>query len=164
MQINFFKTKCDSEQTSYELFGIHDEIGNDIPAYLVYNEDKSWMLTIQNVANKIIDFHPIDNCLKILKPETKDKESLCDGFFTFENSICFIELAESKHKSPADCINQLKSTLKQFKNHHPVNGYIKKLAIVSNIRKISSTISAERQENFKLETGFNLLIKTKLEI
>ncbi len=97
MQVDFFKTSCIPSETNVELFGIHDETNNNVPAYLVFDEFKSWMLTIQNNKNKIVVFYPIDNCLKIFKPETRNKESLCDGFFIYEDNICFVELAESKH-------------------------------------------------------------------
>ncbi|WP_445710530.1 hypothetical protein [Flavobacterium sp.] len=161
---DFYDSPCGSQTTVADDFGIHDELDNDIPAYLVFDEEKVWMLRVSNVKNIEILFYPIDNCIKILKEGTNNKDSLCDGFLLYKDVINFVELAESRHKSTEKCINQLRSTIEYFKKKHVIDDFSKKTAIVSNIKKITSSVSFERQEDFKNETGFTLYIKTTLNI
>ncbi|CAH0336351.1 hypothetical protein FVB9288_02042 [Flavobacterium sp. CECT 9288] len=163
-EINFFKTNCEFETTKVNEFGIHDELHNDIPAYLVFDAEKASMLRVLNSTGKSINFYPIDNCVKIHKENSKDKESICDGMLIYDNNITFVELAESHHKSVEDCIGQIKSTIFQFQKYHPNLVFVKKYAIVSNLARPTSTISHEKCENFREESGFGLSVKTVLKI
>lgn len=163
-EINFFKTKCKFETTEAIEFGVHDELHNDTPAYLVFDTEKSSMLRVLNATEKSVSFYPIDNCVKIYKENSTNKESICDGMLVYENNITFVELAESHHKSVEECIDQVKSTISLFQKHHPVLNFSKKNAIVSNSARPSSTISYERCEEFREDTGFGLSVKTVLKI
>ena len=163
-EINFFNTNCGFETTKVTEFGIHDELHNDIPAYLVFDAEKSSMLRVLNSTEKLINFYPIDNCVKIHKENSKDKESICDGMLIYDNNITFVELAESHHKSVEDCIGQIKSTILLFKKHHPNSVFTKKHAIVSNLARPTSTISHEKCEDFREKNGFGLSVKTILNI
>lgn len=163
-EINFFKTSCEFETTKVTEFGIHDELHNNTPAYLVFDNGKSSMLRVLNSKEKSINFYPIDNCVKIYKENSKDKESTCDGMLIFDNNLTFIELAESHHKSVEDCIGQIKSTISLFQKHHPDSVFTKKNAIVSNLARPTSTISHEKCQDFREENGFGLSVKTVLNI
>lgn len=163
-EINFFKTNCKFETTKVAEFGIHDELHNDIPAYLVFDAEKSSMLRVLNSTEKSINFYPIDNCVKIYKKNSRDKESTCDGMLIYDNNITFVELAESHHKSVEDCIGQIKSTISLFQKHHPDSAFTKKYAVVSNLARPTSTISHEKCEDFREENGFGLSVKTVLNI
>lgn len=164
IKYDFYNSSCTPEITNVDNFGIYDELDNNVPAYLVFNENKIWILRVFNQKNLAVSFHPIDNCISILKEGTKNKDSLCDGFLLYQDTINFVELAESRHKSTEKCINQLKSTIEYFKLKHSVDEFLSKGAIVSNIKKLTSSVSIERQDDFKQETGFMLYIKTKLVI
>ena len=89
-EINFFKTNCEFETTKVTEFGIHDELHNDIPAYLVFDAEKSNMLRVLNSKEKSVNFYPIDNCVKIYKENSKNKESTCYRRSTFITSTFFI--------------------------------------------------------------------------
>ena len=163
-EINFFKTNCVFKTTKVAEFGIHDELHNDTPAYLVFDDEKSSMLRVLNSTEKSIDFYPVDNCVKIYKENSKDKESTCDGMLIYDNNITFVELVESHHKSVEDCIDQIKSTISLFQKHHPHSVFTKKNAVVSNLARPNSTIYYERCEEFRENTGFGLSVKTVLKI
>lgn len=163
-EINFFKTSCSFETTESDRFGIHDELDNNTKAYLVFDSQKTWTLEVLNSKRKSIEFYPIDNCLKIYKENSNNKESTCDGMLKYESHLMFVELTESSHKSVEDCINQIKSTICLFQVHHPDLVFTKKSAVVSNLARPTSTISHERCLDFREETGFGLSVKTVLNI
>lgn len=161
---DFFENSCEVQITEVESFGIYDELHNNSPAYLVFNFEKDYMLHVVNYNKKGIRFYPIDNCIKIFKENTKDKESSCDGMLVYENNLYFVELAKSCHKSVEDCISQLKSTIILFERFHSDLVFLKKYAIVSNMARPTSSISHEKCLDFREETGFGLSIKTVLNI
>lgn len=163
-KIDFFDTCCQYETTTNSIFGIHDELHNNTPAFLVFDTEKSYMLKILNPNIKSICFYPIDNCVIIYKENSKDKESTCDGMLVFDEHLVFVELAESHHKSVEDCIEQISSTIFLFKRLHSDLIFNKKLAVVSNLARPTSTISFERCLDFKEKTGFGLSVKTILNI
>lgn len=163
-KIDFFKTDCEFQTTKVIEFGIHDELHNDTPAYLVFNTEKSNMLRVLNSTEKPVNFYPIDNCVKIHKENSKNKESTCDGMLIYDNNITFVELVESHHKSVEVCIDQIKSTIFLFQKYHSDSNFKKKNAIVSNLARPNSTIYYERCEEFREVTGFGLSIKTVLNI
>lgn len=163
-QINFFNSDCGFVETKLESFGIHDELDNSTKAYLVFDSQKTWTLEVLNSKGKSIEFYPIDNCIKIYKENSKNKESTCDGMLKFDSHLIFVELTESCHKSVEECISQIKSTICLFKIYHPDLVFVKKSAVVSNPARPTSTISHERCLDFREETGFGLSVKTVLNI
>jgi hypothetical protein len=162
--INFFETICGFETTQLEEFGIYDDPRNDEKSYLVFDVEETWTLSVLNKNKKSIQFYPIDGCVKILKENTNDKESTCDGMLLYDNQLILIELTEDYYKSVQDCIDQIKSTILLFIKLHPNLNLSKRFAVVSNLAKPNSTISFERCEEFREDTGFGLSIKTILKI
>lgn len=164
LKVNFFDTPCEFNTTSADEFGIYDEPNNSLKAYLVFNDEIVPQLKVLNSKSKSIIFYPIDNCVKVYKANGTDKESTCDGMLLFDNQFIFVELTESRHKSIEDCIYQIISTIKIFKQNHSDVFYSKKSAIISNISKPSVTLKHDRYEAFKQETSYHLSVKTVLKI
>lgn len=164
--VNFFKSICGYETTVLDSFGIYDNPNNDEKAHLVFDDAVEWTMTVLNKTKKPIIFYPIDNCIEIFRENTakKEKESTCDGMLLYENYLFFIEVSEGYNKSVQDCMNQIKSTILLFEKHHSDFNIDKKYAVVSNSARPNSTISYERCEEFREETGFGLSIKTVLKV
>jgi len=78
MKVDFFKTTCKEPELTHRQFGVcDDEDGKK--AYTNIDNTTKWIATVNNETEKAIEFIAIDNCIPILKTDTEDQESSCDG-------------------------------------------------------------------------------------
>jgi hypothetical protein len=167
MSTNFFDEHCQSK-IDQPRFGLCDESSpSNAPAYIdidVSNEETKWIAIVEN-ANKIeVIFTAIDNCIEIKESEGKR----CDGMFTYEDCIIFVELKERKGKTRNWVKNgdeQLRNTISIFSNNHSMSSYRNKKAYIANNKRPNFQESQMvRMERFRDETGFRLEIQNTIII
>ena len=162
MNINFFEGKCQSK-TSEKDFGLCDK-KDEQPALIATLNDKEWIAVIEN-KNKIeITFTAIDKCIQIYRKNGKT-EKCCDGMLIYTNNIVFIELKESRKRWIKNGIEQLKTTIKRFKENHNINIFRKKQAFLSNKKHPNfQSGHIEKMELFYKELKVRLHIQNKIKI
>jgi flagellar hook protein FlgE len=132
MSVNFLITACKEASRSTDVFGICDD-QNNTAAYTDIVNPSKWIAKVINEKNIEVSFTAIDNCIIILKEETKDKESTCDGMLTFENSIYLVELKEKNVGGwITEAVDQLENTIKLLLSNHSLTEYKYKKAFACN--------------------------------
>jgi len=153
MSLDFFNNDCKENSRRNEIFGLCDK-ENGEKAYSDDSNPDDWVATVKNNNLNEVTFTPIDNCLKLLKPDSKDKESTCDGMLTFENSIYLVEL---KVKRPggwlSDAIQQLRNTITLINKNQEINFKYKKAFACNRKHPYFTTIDNELSKRFFEETG-----------
>ena len=91
MSIDFFNTECKEPVRNDIAFGICDN-QDGTRAYTDIENRNTWVAEVENTNKLDTFFTPIDNCIIVLKSDTYDQESTCDGMLTFRNSIYLVEL------------------------------------------------------------------------
>jgi hypothetical protein len=174
MPINFFDETYKSS-TSKELFGLCDD--NSTPekeresAYLSEDttvQESEWIAEVSNNGKYSVDFHPVDNCVKIKRPDGKDEKEF-DCMLHYDSHIIFAELKErNDQKSRAwkkDAKNQLSKTIAHFKLNHTASDYNSIRAYICNrLRSLAVEPSQQMQQQFKDETGCILYIGRKIDL
>lgn len=164
--IDFFNSTCSEEPRRDALFGLCDD-KNDEKAYSSIDETDVWIAIVHNERQIDVQFTPIDHCIDIRKPKSKDRESTCDGMLTFEDSIYLVELKNSRTRGwRSDAIKQLRNTALLMKEELKSQSFNHKKAYASNRRRQNvfqeSHISQSKQ--FQIETGFLLFTEAKIII
>ena len=151
-------------QSSASQFGLCDDtLSAKKPAYIDELNKSIWIATINNPANKLVNFFAIDNCIEILKSDGK-LESRCDGLLLHENYLKFVEL-KNKGRDWLKGSKQLAVTIKIFKLNYDLKSYDKVEAYLSNKQHPGSNTNYFRViEEFKDETDLILYVKTIIEI
>ena len=119
MKINFFKDDC-LTTTSSTRFGILD--GEDgAPAFLEFDEMKTWVAQVENAQGLEVNFYALDGCVEVLNPDGSDAKR-CDCFLTLENAsrneLILIELKEKMSRWMEEGIMQLKATIDLFNENY----------------------------------------------
>lgn len=156
MSLDFFDNKCKEKSRKDKVFGLCDKQDGD-KAYSDDSNPDDWVAIVRN-TDKEITFTPIDNCIIILKENTKDKESTCDGMLTFENSIYLVELkVRGTGGWLPEAINQLKNTIKLIRANQDINYRYKKAFACNRKHPSFTTIDNELSKRFFEETdGFRI--------
>ncbi len=163
--INFFNNNCNEASISNKEFGICDD-QNGTKAYTDNTNSKKWIATIKNDKRKKIVFTAIDNCIIILKEETSDKESTCDGMLTFENSLFLVELKVQRQGGWLPrAISQLENTIKLIKKHNDISKIKYKKAYACNkIHPRFQIMASEQMKRFFDKTGFRIDVQAEIKI
>lgn len=166
MSVNFFGTECTEPPRLDLIFGICDN-QDGTKAFSSINNDDHWIATVKNVSAHEVTFTAIDNCIKILKAGTKDKEKSCDGMLTFKDSLYLMEL---KEKGTGGWISiakeQLENTIKLISENHDLENYKYKKAYACNKKHPSFTIieASERRSFFKRTGGFRIDVQAEIVV
>jgi len=158
MSVDFFGTDCSELPLNEKLFGICDD-QDGTRAYTDTQLKDEWIATIKNDNQIEVTFTAIDNCIIVLKKNTQNKESSCDGMLTFQNSIFLIELKD--HGTGGwlpTARNQLKNTVKLLhQNVSLVNFKYKKAYACNKKHPTFIVIDNESSKKFFKETnGFRI--------
>jgi hypothetical protein len=163
MSVNFFNSDCSENPRSETLFGICDE-GNK--AYTDILNPDNWIAIVINENEIDITFTAIDQCFKILKENSKDQESLCDGMLTFKDALYLIELKDQMTGGwLPDAIGQLKNTIKLLDKDDLSTIKFKK-AFACNKKhspRFNSSINELNKRLFR-KYGFRIEIQSKIKI
>jgi hypothetical protein len=162
MSINFFDEHC-QDTTDKSKFGLCDETSNE-PAYIdsdISNQETKWIAIVQNENQIKVTFTAIDNCIEI-------EGKRCDGMLTHKNCIIFVELKERKGKTRTwvrDGDEQLRNTIRIFRDNHDLSIYKDKKAYIANNKKPNFQESQiERMKKFKNDMKFILEIQNIIVI
>jgi hypothetical protein len=165
MPIDFFKATCKTEST-VEQFGLCDDpppASN--PAYIDENNSGNWIATVINSNKKKVEFHAIDSCVEILKPDGT-LESRCDGILHHDTELIFVELKDRGAQGwlKKGC-SQLTITYTNFVANHNITGFKMNTVYVANKQRplIATNISNHIQQ-IKDDTGLILKVQNTIEI
>lgn len=134
MTINFFSEDCQQSDITHNQFGLCDDEDGNV-AYVDTANSEKWIATVDNAARTPITFSAIDNCIEIRKPNG-DLESRCDAMLRYPDNIVFVELKNKISKGwIMDGLNQLETTLINFRQNHDLDAIRHKRAYLSNRRR-----------------------------
>lgn len=165
MPVDFFMSGCKST-TIKDKFGLCDDPPPaNIPAYIDESTQHKWIAEVENANKIMVNFHAIDNCVEILRPNG-DMESRCDCMLHYNNSLVFVELkdrASSGWLSKGS--NQISVTINKFKENHNINNFDNVEAYVCNKQKpLAITGTNSTTQKFKDEIGLTLRPNRKIKI
>lgn len=157
MAINFFEAACRSV-TCEEVFGIID----NPPSTLVFENEESWNVWIDNANKKEITHTAIDDCLKIPKSEGER----CESMITYNDAITFIELKDRDGgRWAGKARDQLKNTITLFKRDATITEYRRLYAHIANKQRPHFKAGGKKfSQQFEDETGFILRISDMIKI
>ncbi len=165
MPIDFFTSGCKST-TSKDNFGLCDDPppAND-PAYIDEVSPEKWIAEVENKDEVSIDFHAIDNCVEVLRPNG-EKENRCDCILHYGDSLIFVELKDrASTRWLAKGSKQISAMLNRFKENHDMSSFDKVEAYVCNKQKpLARTGNNVAAQRFKDETGLTLRTDRKIKI
>ena len=165
MNINFFNNQCKELPKTDKTIGICDDQDGK-RAYTDSTDPSKWLATIKNENQLSISFTAIDNCMNIIKEESKNRESTCDGMLTFSDSLFLVELKKQRTGGwISDAIGQLENTIKILLSNHNLEAYKYKKAFACNRRHPRFTvIDNERNKRFFNTYGFRLDIQAEIVV
>jgi hypothetical protein len=166
MTLDFFNTPCKEAVRTDVSFGICDNQDGS-KAYTETKNKNEWIASVINKNSKEISFTPIDNCIKIYKPDTNDQESTCDGMLTFTDSLFLVELKKQMTGGwLPDAIGQLKNTIRLLiENHESIDFKFKKAFACNRKHPNFKTIDNELSKRFFKETnGFRFDANSDINI
>jgi hypothetical protein len=165
MSIDFFNNPCKEDPRTDNQFGICDD-QNHTKAYTDITDPSKWVAKVLNQNSKSITFTAIDICLNILKENSQEQESSCDGMLTYTEGIIFVELKDQGKGWIPKAKDQLENTIKLFQINHPNDNHKFKKAYVCNkkhpfFQKIDNEENLRffRQYSFRLDIQREIVIK-----
>ncbi|WP_196889053.1 hypothetical protein [Aureivirga sp. CE67] len=165
--MSYFKENCKQTNSNQSIGICDDPPPSERPAYLDTSEENEWITEIENPEEKEVTFYAIDNCIKIIKPNTEDdKESTCDGVFIVEKDLTFVELKDRNSKRwLKKAREQIENTHRLFKNNKDLESFEKIDALVSNKQRPQANVgNMNHIQQFKDNTGLTLRVQRKIKI
>ncbi len=165
MPINFFDNLCKTFTTNIE-FGICDDPPpQDNPAYIDENDDSKWIAIVNNPEQAEVNFHAIDNCVSILRPNGEN-ESRCDGMLAYEENLIFVEL---KMRGSSGWLSkarkQLTITVNKFTENNDKDDYKSIEAYACNsLRPASNQGNSVELQRFKDDTGLIMYAQQEINL
>jgi hypothetical protein len=164
MSVNFFETTCQEPPRTEKEFGLCDD-QNGTKAYSDLNDISKWIATVINGNNISVTFTAVDNCVIAFKANGKDKESLCDGMLTFNDTLYFVELKDQKSGWIPRAICQLTSTIEIFIINHSDKTYRYKKVFACNKRHpYFQVIDSEMNREYYKTYGFRIDVQAEIII
>lgn len=168
MAIDFF---CEAYASSSNRarFGLCDDVAPvnspKNPAYIDEEDDSKWTAVVNNVSQKTIWFHPIDNCIEILR-SNGDMDSRCDGLLRDNRDLLFVELKDrARAKWIGEGLNQLKITIRNFKRFHNIDDFGSIRAHICNKQRPLAVVSCKvALEQFRHDTGYSVSVDRNITI
>jgi hypothetical protein len=162
---DFFASNC-QQYSNKNLFGICDNI--DIqPAFLDETNGKEWIAVVENGYKENVCFTAVDNCVEIWRPDGT-MESRCDGMLTYQHTLIFVELKDSK-KDGSEWVRkgdvQLRSTIAIFEGTTASKTFKSKKAYIANKAKPRFREGQmQRMDRFFKETGYVLRVESRIKL
>ena len=149
-------TSCTEKPRQDKLFGICDD-QNGEKAYSHNTNPENWISIVMNGNEELVTFTPIDNCIIVLKPGTKDKESTCDGALIWKDGLYLVELKNQATGGwlPKSIV-QLENTIKLISPIFLQKFKYKKAYSSNRKHPNFITIDNERNIRFFREYGFRI--------
>ena len=165
MSAIFLASACSEEARKDDLFGLCDD-QNSTKAYSDIVDNTKWIAKVNNPNQVETVFTPIDNCIIVLKPGTKDKESTCDGMLTTSDTLYLVELKKQGTGGwIGDAIGQLENTVKLILANDDITRFKFKKGFACNRKHPSFTvIDNEVNKRFYKTYGFRLDIQAEIDI
>ncbi|MCT4602637.1 MAG: hypothetical protein N4A59_07040 [Marinifilum sp.] len=165
MPVDFFISGCKSTTTK-DQFGLCDDPppANN-PAYIDEDSSEKWIAEVKNAGEILVNFHAIDNCIEILRPDGS-MESRCDCMLHFNNSLIFAELKDRGYRGwIAKGSKQISNIIRIFKENYNVNEYDKIEAYICNKqRPLARTGTNTTVQKFRDETGITLKLDRNIKL
>ena len=166
MSIDFFISKCQTENVKDKIFGICDDedLGKKAPAYLDLDNKEKWIAIVENQTDIPINFTAIDNCVDIFRADGT-QDCRCDAMLTNVDHIVFIELKDQKRPTIANkyAEKQLQTTIDHFKLNHDLNKYKFKRAYICNKKRPNFNVGYQSRKNsFYKKNLILLFIQTQI--
>jgi hypothetical protein len=127
--MNFYDTAYQEPPVTDALFGLCDDKNGKI-AYIDKTNQSKWIATIKNKKEIRLVFTAIDK--GVIKDNEYPKRGRCDGMFTSNEHIYFVELKDQRKEWKSDAIEQLESTIQFFIANHDIAIYRHKKAFACN--------------------------------
>jgi hypothetical protein len=158
--MNFYDAVYQEPPVNDMLFGVCDDKNGEI-AYIDRDDQNKWIAIIKNKRKINLVFTAID------KGVIKDNEELgrgrCDGMFTSNEHICFIELKNQCKDWKSDAVEQLESTIQFFIANHNITIYRHKKAFACNKKHpLFQKIDNELNLRFFKTYGVRLAIQAEI--
>jgi hypothetical protein len=162
MSANFFQTQCQSYTTD-TLFGICDNQDGS-PAFIDATNQTIWIARVENNSTITVMLIAVDNCITILRND-RSMDSRCDAILIHTDNIIFVELKDERSSWIPHAIEQIETTIINFKANHDISAYRHKRAFAAN-KKHPNFRSAylERYQRFYREHGVRLNIEATIKI
>lgn len=158
--MDFFTTTCQESPRNDKIFGICDD-ENGERAYTNVDDRTKWIATVKNNDKNKLVFTAVDKC--IIKDFEEEGRGRCDGMLTSPEHLYFIELKNEAKSWIPDAVEQLKSTIKFFKENHDLKRYRHKKAFVCNKKhRRFQEINNELNLRFFREYGFRIDIQAEI--
>lgn len=161
-KVDFCKPSCQTTNISAKIFGLADP-QDKTPAIVLYNEPEKWVAEVENRTGIPLNFTAVDNCIEIFR-EDGQMENRCDAIITGGNYLIFVELKDQRGDWIQYAVeNQLKTTIRCFKENCEMSRYRKRYAYACNKRHPQFQYShMSMMDEFRKETGVRLCIVNKI--
>ena len=166
MSVIFFETVCKESSRTEKQFGICDD-QNGAKAYTDVTDSTKWIAKITNDNEIDITFTAIDNCIIAYKEGTQDKESICDGMLTFNQSLYLVELKKQGTGGwITDAKKQLENTIRLISENHDLSSFRYKKVFACNRKHPNFTVidKTEKKLFFKRTKGFRIDVQAEILI
>ncbi len=164
MKVDFFIPACQTLNISAPVFGLSDPQDGG-PAYVDLVNSDIWVAEVDNRSDQPLNFTAVDNCIDIFR-EDGQMDNRCDGILTGGDYIIFVELKDQRGEWIQHAVeNQLKTTIRYFKENYDIARYKKRFAYACNRRHPQFQYShMSMMEQFRHDTGVRLCIVNKIVI
>jgi hypothetical protein len=162
MSVIFFQAQC-QDTTTNTLFGICDNQDGS-PAFIDLANENIWIATVINNSAISVTLIAVDNCITILR-SNGEMDSRCDAILTYPDNIIFVELKDERSSWISHAIEQIETTIINFKANYNISGYKHKRAFAAN-KKHPNFRSGylERYQRFYREHRVRLNIEATIVI
>lgn len=185
MPLDFFRYPCDKpngnckkqgvvcKQTVTEKrFGISDAKSDaKEPAFVSFENEEDWDLTVENPQSKEVTFKAIDFCVDFYREEQNEigqlmQKKRCEGFLYYDDQLIFFEI---KNRQNGDWLSkavaQFIEPIPEFQKAHPELPYKIQKPIIVN-RKHGRNNQSESINKKKMHEvfGFDFQVKNTITI
>lgn len=157
--MDFFLERCATACATQPEFWLHDDDGNEGPAYVRFECVNGCIGHVRNAGRRQVTFRAIDKCMPV-EDETGRELSRCDCMLEYEahdreKVFHFIELKQRKRRHwQKDGLTQLRTTISLFQLTYPeVSASRIKAQLCNSMRPSVTTLRAEQLKRFKEELG-----------
>ncbi len=167
MQVDFVDDTY-RQESKRGTFGLCDDPNEKKPAYIDENDCQKWIAIVNNPAEKIISFYPIDRCVFWKRPDGKESGK-CDCMLSYNQNHCiiFVELKDRKLRGAEwrrKAKKQLISTWEMFKTIYPMSEFQNIQAYICNKQQATQEQFMQLCQEFINQTGITLRVKRVIYI
>jgi hypothetical protein len=162
MNVNFFQVQC-QDTTTNTLFGICDN-QNGSPAFIDATNQSIWIAKVINSSAISVTLIAVDNCITILRNDGS-MDMRCDAILAYPDNIIFLELKNQLKHWITDAVEQLETTIINFRDSHDISIFRHKKAFAANKKHPQFSYgNNERRQRFFSEYRVRLNIEATIKI